>query len=312
MERALELSRVYWNTIAAPEFKRAFPQIFPRIAAGLCGNGSECFGYDDEVSRDHDWGIDFFLWVSEADREYIPVLKQWKEELFRKYPPKYPRWRSTHGGTVDVMTIGDFYASLIGVPGVPDDILKWRWAPEENYALAVNGEVFWDGLGEFSRIRNELLNYYPEDLRRKKIAARCMMISQTGQYNFARIAGRKDWIAVRFVLAKFSMEAAGLVYHLNRVYRPYYKWTWHRLRELPILGREAADLLLEIAEEAALDENTRIRMQEKIEKLCALMAEELRRQGLSDSDDWYFSSHGEAVQQTIQHEQLRRLPAQYE
>ena len=46
--------------------------------------------------------------------------------------------------------------------------------------------------------------------------------------------------------------------------------------------------------------------------LCALLADELRRQGLSTSRDWFLASHGQAVQDTIGHELLRRLPAQYE
>jgi len=312
MTGALELSRSYWKNVAAPELKAVFPALFPRLAAGLCGNGSECFGYDDEKSMDHDWGVDFFLWVTEADRDAIPALKRWKEELFRRHPPEFTRTRSMHGATIGVMTVGEFYYSLIGVPCVPEDVLQWRWAPEENYAMVVNGEVFWDGTGEFSAVRQRLLDYYPEDLRRKKIAARCMTIAQTGQYNFERISDREDWVTVRIVLAKFAVEAMGLVYHLNKVYRPYYKWTWRRLQELPILGQEISTLLLAMAEEGGLDENSRWVQREWIERTCWLLAEELRQQCLSDCEDWFLTGHGEAVQRTIRHEKLRSLPPQYE
>ena len=105
--------------------------------------------------------------------------------------------------------------------------------------MAVNGEVFRDGAGEFTSVRNSLLAYYPEDLRKKKIAARCMALAQTGQYNFERVARREDWVTVRTVLAKFTQEAMGLAYHLSRVYRPYYKWTWRKLKELPVMGGRA-------------------------------------------------------------------------
>ena len=310
--KALELTRAYWEETARPELEGAFPQLFPRLAAGLVGNGSECFGYDDELSADHDWGVDFFLWVTPEDRQAIPELRRWKQELFARCPPKHPRQRSAYGGRVDVMEVGEFYRSLIGSPGVPGEVLEWRRAPEEQYAMAVNGAVFWDGAGEFSAVREGLLAYYPEDLRRKKIAARCMAIAQTGQYNFKRMACREDWVTVRTILAKFTQEAMGLTYHLNRVYRPYYKWTWRRLGQLPILGEEVSRGLLELAEIGGLDEQSRARQQQIIDRLCALLADELRRQGLSTSRDWFLASHGQAVQDTIGHELLRRLPAQYE
>lgn len=309
---ALALTRAYWEAVARPELEAAFPELFPRLAAGLAGNGSECFGYDDAQSRDHDWGVDFFLWVRQEDAGSIPALRQWKRELMARRPPEPARTRSSYGGAVGVMETGEFYRSLIGCPGVPKELSEWRRAPEENLALAVNGAVFWDGAGEFSAVRRDLLAYYPEDLRRKKIAARCMAIAQTGQYNFARTARREDWVTVRTVLAKFTQEAMGLTYHLNRVFRPYYKWTWRRLGELPILGRETAGLLLELAGRGGLDQAEQAAQQACIDRLCALLAEELRRQGLSDCRDWFFAGHGEAVQRTIQHELLRALPPQYE
>ena len=44
-----------------------FPAVADRIAAGIAGRGSECFGFDDEVSQDHDFSTGVTLWISEED-----------------------------------------------------------------------------------------------------------------------------------------------------------------------------------------------------------------------------------------------------
>ena len=61
--KGLELSRALFRDRAEKELKARFPELFGRLAFGLVGNGSECFGFDDEISRDHDWGADFYVWL---------------------------------------------------------------------------------------------------------------------------------------------------------------------------------------------------------------------------------------------------------
>lgn len=50
----LELARYYYETAGKQALERQVPDLVPRLAIGLAGEGSECFGLDDELSRDHD------------------------------------------------------------------------------------------------------------------------------------------------------------------------------------------------------------------------------------------------------------------
>src|SRR5580658_9234832 len=63
--QGLELSRRFYAEVVGPWLARAFPQV--RHAAALIGYGSELLGFDDEMSRDHNWGPRIWLFVTEAD-----------------------------------------------------------------------------------------------------------------------------------------------------------------------------------------------------------------------------------------------------
>lgn len=309
----LELSKAFFLQYAEPELKRCFPDLHSRISAGLVGNGSECFGYDDELSKDHDWGIDFYLWVTEEDRYQISLLRNWKRDLLSRLPKDMQRTRSAYGAQIDVSTVGDFYCRLIGKPDGPHTIGEWRTVPQENLAMAVNGEVFRDPTGDFSRVRTRLAEeYYPEDLRLKKIAARCMAIAQTGQYNLMRCRKREDYVTMRTVLARFHSEVIGLVFLLNRRYRPYYKWEFRRMTELPVLGQKAGQDLSFLAEHTSLSEKNLDEQLQVVLHLCETLAAELREEGLSDSNDWFLAEHAASVQLRIQDPRLKELPLQFE
>ena len=100
--KGLELSRLCYEQSGRPALEAQFPELFPRMAAGLAGEGSECFGFDDAFSRDHDWGPGFCLWLNRPDylafgprvQELYDALSDlicaahvlWQEELAEQYP----------------------------------------------------------------------------------------------------------------------------------------------------------------------------------------------------------------------------------
>ena len=57
--QGLQLAKEYFFTHGLPMIEESFKEIADRVAAGLVGPGSECYGFDDALSRDHDWGPAF-------------------------------------------------------------------------------------------------------------------------------------------------------------------------------------------------------------------------------------------------------------
>lgn len=305
----MELSRRFWQEVLQPALRRDFPGLLPQIAAGLVGNGSECFGFDDALSQDHDWGTEVLLWLPDAAEEDIPQLARWKQSLLKSHP-EFPQRNRVYSEAGGIFTRGQFYRQLLGYENGPRTVREWFSIPEENLAMAVNGQVFYDGTGEFTALREYLRSQRPEALRRKRIAARCMMLAQTGQYNLERCVRRGQFVTASTTCSKFTEEAIWLVFLLNRVYKPYYKWEFPAMLRLPRLAGQIAPLLEELTALGGWEDAACRKRQVCIDQICAAFVEALREDGLSDAEDPFLAVHGQAVQASIQDPLLSRLPPQ--
>lgn len=300
--KGLELSQRYWREVGQPALERDCPQVLESAAVGLVGEGSECFGYDDAISRDHDWGPGFCLWL---DREAMARWGRTAAAVYAALPPVFLGFRRLRpdpmsAGRVGVLETGAFYRRFLGLARPPETLAEWRSLPETGLAAATNGAVFEDQTGSFTAFRQVLLAYYPEDLRRKKLAARCALAAQSGQYNYARCRKRGDRVAALLALTQFIDHAQAAVFLLNCRYRPYYKWAQRSLEGLPLLGRTAGPLLRGLAGEK--EDKT-----EDIEAVSALLIEELARQGLSGGKADFLLPHAQEIQAGIRDPDLRGL-----
>jgi tetratricopeptide (TPR) repeat protein len=85
-EAGLDLCREYYETFGRSMIEEKFPEYAGKIAIGLVGEGSDCFKYDDKLSRDHDWGPDFCMWVTEDTYKQIGSKLQ---EAYEQLPKEY-------------------------------------------------------------------------------------------------------------------------------------------------------------------------------------------------------------------------------
>jgi hypothetical protein len=301
----LELSEAYYRAFGAAMLRDRFAPFADRLATGLAGPGSECFGFDDDLSRDHDWGPGFCLWLSGEDYDLIgDTLQKAYMELPATFSGLGPR-RASRGEEwrVGVCRITDFYRRFTGLDRPPEHIQEWQRIPEHNLATCTNGKVFSDPSGEFTRWRQALLAYYPEHFRLQKIASLCITIAQTGQYNFTRSMKRGEIFSATYSAVKFCADSISLVFLLNRRFAPFYKWLHRAVRDLPVLGNEIHRLVGSLLYSGESAQKAEI-----MEEIAVLLADELRRQGLSDSPSDFLLDHAPLLQERITAQQLRQHP----
>ena len=271
----LKLARAFWTQVGKPMLSAKYPQYVARIAVGLVGHGSECYGFDDAYSQDHDFGPRFCLWLS--DEDYTAIGEQLQTDydaLPRDFSidaqghaafstntsaiatdhgtpsPITPRAQGVNRRD-GVFRIGDFFESITGYRTAPAQTSphEWLMLDEATLAAATNGEVFADPTGQFSKTRQGFKDM-PDDVRLALISKRLGMIAQAGQYNLPRSLKRDDGAAAWLSIHEFVNAASSLVFLINvpmvAGYLPYYKWQFAALRKL---SRSMFALLPDVAEQ---------------------------------------------------------------
>jgi hypothetical protein len=299
--KGLELARSYSAEVVEPAFHEKFPEAFPAMAFGLAGPGSECYEFDDELSRDHDWGPRVCIWVpGELFRTHGSALQAAYDALPSAHKGYGPVKRLDPAPRDGVMAIPDFYRAHLGSAGAPESLREWLLTPEEGLSLCTNGEVFRDPTGEFTAVRRALEGYFPEELWRKKIASRCMAAGGHGQYNMWRAASRGETVAAKYHELQFARELAALVHLLHRTYRPHAKWIFRSLRRLGETGAAVAKQLERLVEAGDVSER-----RDAVQCCTRLALEAVAARGLVSEPGPYLLDCGLAINESVEDPLLR-------
>ncbi len=300
----LELSRAYFEKFARPMLEREFPEYIGRIAAGLVGHGSECFGFDDEISRDHDFDAGFSFWITKEDEQKFGFrLERAYAHLPREFMGIKLGKKSLFGNeSKGVHTIDEFYSQYTGSLGAPETWQQWLYTPSEYLAEATNGEVFCDPLGEFTRIRKQIMFGMPEDVRLKKIASKALLMAQTGQYNFKRCLLHNELAAAEIALARFAEHTAEMVFLLNYAYAPYYKWVFRAIKNLPTLSEKGDELT-----QLLTDKSNNEKRISAVESICSDVIKALAGVGVQTTLGDYLEPYAYAVNEKIENPEIRNL-----
>ncbi|MCM5552030.1 DUF4037 domain-containing protein [Pleomorphomonas sp. NRK KF1] len=234
--RGLELSRLFYREVVRPWLDEAFPSL--RHDAGIFGYGSELLGLDDDMSRDHNWGPRVQLVVTGADfaahaEAIVNGFDAVKPASFlsepigyrsRPHPPIVADdalGRVEHG--VEVFTAAGILRTRLALdPAASVDTLTWLSLPEQRVLELTAGEVFHDGLGELSNLRDTFANC-PHDVSLYKLSAQWRRIAD--EQAFVGRAGHVgDDLGSRVITARLVHDVMRICFLLERQYSPYPKW----------------------------------------------------------------------------------------
>ncbi len=310
----LELCRRYYEEYGRPMIAGKFHAYESRIAVGLVGKGSDCFGYDDILSQDHDFGPRFVMWIT---RKVYDEIGEELQEAYEKLPSQFmgvDRIETFHGkDRAGVLIIEEFYKNLLGFDLVGmlahnnedtasgkeslDTIKCWLSVQEYALAAAVNGEVFRDDEGIFTQYRSMLSAYYPKAVWYRKIAQTCALFSQSGQYNLPRMRRRGQLVSAELAKAECAKQAMKLYYLLNRKYAPHDKWLYRGMPQNPqmTLGEDGMENLSvpELVEKISLlpaDKRHETALTTAVESLAVIFANELEKQNMVGKCDLYLDA----------------------
>lgn len=232
--KGLELSRRYLTECVMPGLQRWVPQCLPHTAAGLIG-GSQAYGNDDEVSRDHAWGAVVMLWLLGDARER---LRGQVEAVCATTPREflgYPAFCSAPD-------LGALLEQTVGCRQAPTALLDWLRIPEQYVFEVAYAPVFRDPTGEVTRCLQGFADY-PEEVRLYRLNAHLFWMAEWGLKSLRRAERRGDAVTAALSWARFAVQAMRVGFALSGRHAPYHKWLWREFGKLPAPCTEVGGLL---------------------------------------------------------------------
>lgn len=329
----LDLARAFYHEALQPILAKHHPRT-PHSAA-LLGSGSEVLGFDDAVSRDHNWGPRLQLFLSAPDHARLSAsisqtLRRHLPYQFRGYATNWsaPKQENDDQGTqllapidsgevnhrVELLSIDGFMRAHFGLGS--DHKLRaadWLSIPQQKLLTFTSGEVFHDALG-LETIRQRFA-FYPRDVWLYLLACGWQRIAQD-EHLAPRAGSVGDELGSRLIASRLVRSIVLLCFLLERTYAPYPKWLGSAFQQLacarelaPIL--EAVQLAGDYRERehhlcAAWEVLNRLHNQLRLTKPIAPAVQEFHGRGFLVSAAWRYT---EALLERIACRELQQIAA---
>lgn len=240
-DRGAALAERYYRQVVRPLVQGRWPGL-PHTAARL-GGGSDVLGYDDEVSRDHDWGLRLDLLVEPGlVADVDSVLELGLPDTFEGHPTRFATtWDASSRHRVAVGTVDGLVRGRLGFGASEQpDLAEWLSVTGQAVLEVTAGPVFEDAEGRLATVRSRLA-WFPDDVWRYAVASDWVRVREELPF-VARTGAGGDELGSRLVAARLVRVLAHLGYLLDRRWPPYAKWFGRGFAELPSSSVAADEL----------------------------------------------------------------------
>ncbi len=294
--KGMDLSKKYYNEVLKPIIdKFGVP-----VAVGLIGYGSECYGYDDNISRDHDFSAMPSIWLRHDD--YLEHGERLKV-ILKNLPTEFEGckvldesvWGKNRRGILD---IDEYIYSFLGSNTAPSDDIEYRNIPQYLLSAFTNGEIFRDDFGIITSIR-EKVKFYPKDIKYNMMATRCMNMNSS-YINYERCIKRNEYVAANQALSLFITASIEMYFLINEKYCPYYKWQHRMLGEI---DENAYNLFNDLVK----PETTYSKKINIMDEICSDIIDKLEDKDIVIRIADFIGYYGPVIQSRIKNEAIKEL-----
>lgn len=222
MSSGAELAGVYSRALVEPLLERALPAL--RFSTARLGSGSDVLGYDDAMSRDHDWGLRLTVVVPEpAVAAVAALLEAELPDRFAEQPVRFATsWDPVVRQRAEVVSASGLSTGRTGVDATrPRSLLDHVSLTGQAVLEVTAGPVFRDDDGVLRRLRSAFEP--PSDVRLWAIASAWQRLAEELPF-IGRAGERGDAHGSGLVASRLSGVAVRLAFHLAGRPAPYSKW----------------------------------------------------------------------------------------
>lgn len=243
----LELNRRFYFEAVRPILDTHKPNL-PHAAAYI-GTGSDVLGFDTPMSMDHDWRPAVLIFLRDEDLHYAEnideVMSYNLPHLFYGYPTNFVQAPDEPEGTtvmqqtkeypishsVWVLTLRKFFWDhLLWDIEQPLKSADWLTIPSQVLRGIIKGAVYHDGVGELTRIREQLM-WYPHDVWLYLLAALWWRI-ENEEHLMGRAGDVGDELGSSIIGGRLVRDLMNLCFLMEKQYAPYPKWFGSAFKQL--------------------------------------------------------------------------------